>query len=167
MRTSFSRRRRGGRGFSLLEAMIASIIFVVGFTGLVALLLNSSTRLARASKRAVVGRMAYDEFLRFTQPGFDFIPPGAAAPGQLYSRTDYDADGRSIQFDTRVIDDCNGVPGTSFNVTALPTSQACCAGGVCCKTVSVTVTSVLNPQVAPPVQVADTYTAFVNRGCSL
>jgi type II secretory pathway pseudopilin PulG len=166
MKTPFARNRstgrNGRRGFTLVETLVAAVIFMIGFVGLTAMLLNASSRRGQASKRAVVGRIAFDEYTRITQPGYDFVPvPGA------YARVATDENGRTINLTTTVINDCNGVANTTFAVggMALPLAQPCCAGMVCCKTVTVVATSVLNPQQGTTI--TDTYTGFITRGCSL
>ena len=153
------RSRRGGRGFSLIEAMMAAVIFLVGFTGVTAMMINASTRRTRATKRALVGRMAYDEYTRTTLPGYNALPAAGT-----YVRTDTDAEGRRVTFTTIVSDTCVDVD-TTFGAMPLPGGQACCPGDICCKTVRIEARSVLNPEVTPPVEIVDNYVGFVTRGC--
>jgi Tfp pilus assembly protein PilV len=161
MSTRFPRRgSKGRRGFTLVETLLSAVIFMIGFVGLTAMLLNASTRRGQASKRAVVGRIAYDEYVRTSLAGYDSVP----VPG-TYTRTALDDSGRTVNLSTEVVNDCNGVANTSFNATTLPLIQNCCVGQVCCKTIRVTATAILNP--LEGTTVTDTYMGFITRGCSL
>lgn len=137
---------------------MAAVIFLVGFTGLTAMLINASVRRTRATKRALVGRMAYDEYTRTVLPGFDAMPVAGT-----YNRVGTDAEGRRVTFTTILTDTCVD-PDTSFAAQPLPGGQACCPGDICCKTVRIEARSMLNPETNE--EIVDNYVGFVTKGCA-
>lgn len=154
--------RHGRRGFSLLEALMAAVIFLIGFTGLTAMLINASARTGRSTKRALVGRMAYDEFNRFTLPGYDAIPAAGT-----YNRVGTDPGGRQVTFVTTVEDDCNASAfATTFTAEPLPNPgvQFCCPNARCCRVVRVEARSILNVETGE--EVRDEHVGFVTKGCA-
>ena len=142
-----------------METLIASAIFIIGFTGITGLIVNAATRRSVASVRAVTGRLAFDEYTRYMQRGHRAMPP----PG-TYTRTAVDPLGREVVFTTTVFSDCNAITDTSFVSDPLPTgAQQCCPGGVCC--IGVRIVARSTAQGAGRVTIEDTYTGFVTRSC--
>lgn len=166
----FARGRRRPRGFSLLETMMAGAIFLIGFTGLTALLVSASVRRSRASKRAVIGRMAYDEYTRVTTPGYDAMPdPGVGGASVVLNRTETDPLGRDVTFVTTIIQGCTEAD-TTFGMAGqqLNAEQGCCAQdtngvGSCCRTVRVQAQMMLNGETGE--LLTDNFVGFVTKGC--
>lgn len=170
MRRFIARGRRRQRGFSLLETMMAGAIFLIGFTGLTALLVSASVRRSRASKRAVIGRLAFDEYTRITNPGYDAMPdPGAGGATLTLNRTETDSLGRDVTFVTTIFQGCTEAD-TTFGQAGqqLNAEQACCAQdlngvGSCCRTVRVRAQMMLNGETGE--MLTDNFVGFVTKGC--
>lgn len=163
MRPNQQKRRRG---FSLLEAMIAGSIFLIGIMSVTALVMMSSQRRGRVSKGASVARAVVEEYNRQSRLGYDGLPVGTIGP--------YDApdpDGRVITFTTTVGSDCNAVPGdagTNFSapggaLNADP-SQSCCPGNICCKVLRVDA-SWRDTSVPGSPTVGESYVGFITKSC--
>ena len=150
-------RLKSKRGFSLIEVLTASAIFLISFTALTGLVAMITNRRTGASKHSAMTRLASEEYQLYVRRGYDAL----VAPGAGYSRTD--PDGRKADFAITVSDDCNSVLPLPRK---LATTQACCPGGVCCKylTVAMDWIDTSSPSVPHP-HMTETYTGYVTKSC--
>lgn len=163
MRPNPKKRRRG---FSLLEAMIAGSIFLIGIMSVTALVMMSSQRRGRVSKGASVARAVVEEYNQKSRLGYDGLTLGTTAP---YDRPD--PDGRVITFTTTVGSDCNaaaGDAGTNFSAPGgalnADTSQSCCPGNICCRVLRVDATW-RDTSVSGSPPVSESYIGFITKSC--
>lgn len=150
-------RLKSKRGFSLIEVLTASAIFLISFTALTGLVAMITNRRTGASKHSAMTRLASEEYQRFVRQGYNAL----VAPGVAYTRSD--PDGRAAQFTVSVNTDCNSVLPLPRR---LATGQTCCPGGLCCKylTVSMDWVDTSSPSVPHP-HMVETYTGYVTKSC--
>ena len=105
-------RLKSKRGFSLIEVLTASAIFLISFSALTGLVAMITNRRNASGKHASMTRLAGEEYQRFVRQGYDAL----VAPVGLYPRTD--PDGRQAYFTVTVNDDCKTSPKGSVCDTA-------------------------------------------------
>ena len=154
------------RGFSLVEVLTASAIFLISFTAITGMVAMITNRRSAASKHASMTRLASEEYQRYVRQGYDSL----VAPGGFYDRAD--PDGRMGRFTVTVNPNCSDpfLPDSSIRRANLPSgataSQACCPGNLCCKALLVQMewTDTLSPIKPSPV-VREQYFGFVTKSC--
>ena len=157
------RRRRVRAGFSLIETMTASAIFLIAFVSLTSFVAMTANRRAAASKHSAMTRLAADEYQRLMQSGFDSLPVTAST---TFNKKD--PDGREARFNLFVSDNCNadspdGGSIKTNNLVGTP-SQACCTNNICCKALRLTMQWDDTSKPNRP-QVSETYYGFVTKSC--
>ncbi len=150
-------RLKSKRGFSLIEVLTASAIFLISFSALTGLVAMITNRRNASGKHASMTRLAGEEYQRFVRQGYDAL----VAPVGLYPRTD--PDGRQAYFTVTVNDDCNSLLA---GPRQFPANQTCCAHNLCCKflTVKMLWVDTLSPSVPHPTM-TETYTGYVTKSC--
>jgi Tfp pilus assembly protein PilV len=150
---------------SLIEVMIAAVIFLAGVGGVVAMLTNAATRRTDAGKRAAAGQVAYAFFSTLAARGYDGLPVQGPT-NQLVT----DATGRQY-FVSFQVWECTdpAAPQNRIGVNALPATQPCCAGNTCCRVLQVRTRrdGVNAPFINNSTRevLDDAFVGYVTRGC--
>ncbi len=147
------------RGFSLIEVLTASAIFLISFTALTGLVAMITNRRTGASKHSAMTRLASEEYQRYVQQGFTAL----TVPALPY--TIKDPDGRAAEFTVTVNTDCNSVLPAGRK---LPTGQTCCAGtgNLCCKFLTVSMDWVdSSSPTEPHPHMVEKYTGYLTKSC--
>lgn len=162
--------RTSRHGFSLVEVMAASAIFLIAFVSLTGFMGMSTRRRAITSKHVSMTRLANQEYQRYLLMGYDAL---RVVPSTSFVR--FDADGRKAWFEVAVTDNCSAPITLAGSATPLPTSalvtnplsnvQTCCTGGVCCKALALQMQWLDTTKAPPHPWVTETYTGFVTKSC--
>ena len=167
--------RNRARGFSLIEAMVAGAVFILGVTSATALVMMSSRQRGSASKGASMSRLITEEYLNLARRGYDGLVHVAPAPSTIdsskipgWSPTKPDADGRVVALSGLVTKTCGSL--APFSASPTPTTEddthPCCvtAGRMCCLGVSLTATwTDFSKPGTPPI--SESYQGFITKSC--